>query len=316
MLSSRPRDVVSEITRSLTPPPSPRWRLQGLANAEEEVQALKASLKQVEGQRDGFKTLLAKTNSELKASQAYDQLNKVVGQESETTATEASSTTKAVAAAEGVVAAQPPGKGRAPGRQEQQALSGGGGGGSSSSSSGHGGVSTSAADGQNRSGFSSVSGLASGTGDPRADTRKRQRGASTAEAAAAGPAAASVAAAAAGAAAGMRAGAKRRKNIVVGVGDGAIPAGDGGLKETEGQKKQRKGGGGEEGLGSLGLKGDGGGLTLSQEDPGWVEPWKDGGGGGVAGGEGSDVGVGNGDAGSESDLQGVYDSDDAPSMFF
>lgn len=111
-------------------------------------------------------------------------------------------------------------------------------------------------------------------------------------------------------------GGKRRRNGVVGVGDGAIPAGEEGLEEMNRQKKQRKGGGREEGMGSLGRKGGGVDLTLSQEDPGWVEPWKDGGGGGVAGGGGGDVGGGGGDAGSESDLQGVYDSDDAPSMFF
>ena len=137
------------------------------------------------------------------------------------------------ATAEGVVTVQSPAKGNAPGRQEQQTFSvndGGVGG----SSSGSGGASIAAADGRNQSGVSSGIDQGSGTGGPRAETRKRQRGASKARAAVAVPAAASAAAAAAATLA--SAGAKRKRGDVVGVGDGAIPAGDEGMEETNRQK--------------------------------------------------------------------------------
>ena len=54
--------------------------IQALANAEEEVQSLKAELKEVERQRDNYKTLLAKTNSELGLAQAYAQMSRATGQ--------------------------------------------------------------------------------------------------------------------------------------------------------------------------------------------------------------------------------------------
>lgn len=49
--------------------------VKGLASAEKEVQMLKTSLRQVEEQRDNYKHLLARANSELLSAQAYTQIS-------------------------------------------------------------------------------------------------------------------------------------------------------------------------------------------------------------------------------------------------
>lgn len=54
--------------------------IQGLAGAEEEVHALKASIQEAVGQRDQYRAALAKMNSELKAAHAYAQMSKVAGE--------------------------------------------------------------------------------------------------------------------------------------------------------------------------------------------------------------------------------------------
>lgn len=72
------------VVHGLDPHPHPSrlcFICQGLANAEEEVHSLKATVLEVEAQRDHYKGLLAKTNSELETSQAYAQMSKVIGHE-------------------------------------------------------------------------------------------------------------------------------------------------------------------------------------------------------------------------------------------
>lgn len=73
---------------------------QGLASAEEEVQSLKVALEEVKGERDKYKALLATTNSELSSNQAYAELDKVIGR----------TTAPALEECEDAADAQPPAK--------------------------------------------------------------------------------------------------------------------------------------------------------------------------------------------------------------
>lgn len=96
------------------------FHLKGLASAEEEVHSLKAALTEAEGQRDNYKSLLAKTNSEVTSAEAYAQLSMATGQ------TAASSKPSSAAAVDDAAVMPPPlkrpreaGKGKAPARQPQ-----------------------------------------------------------------------------------------------------------------------------------------------------------------------------------------------------
>ncbi|CAN0443686.1 unnamed protein product, partial [Ectocarpus sp. 12 AP-2014] len=53
--------------------------VKGLANAEEEVFSLKAKAGELERQRDHYKALLARTNSELDISRAHAQISEALG---------------------------------------------------------------------------------------------------------------------------------------------------------------------------------------------------------------------------------------------
>ncbi|CAM9616443.1 unnamed protein product, partial [Ectocarpus sp. 13 AM-2016] len=55
--------------------------VKGLANAEEEVFSLKAKAGELERQRDHYKALLARTNSELDVSRAHAQISEALGGE-------------------------------------------------------------------------------------------------------------------------------------------------------------------------------------------------------------------------------------------
>lgn len=352
-----------------------------MANAEEEVQALKAALKEAEGQRDNYKSLLAKTNSELKSAQAYAQMSKAVEPAASTLNAASGSklgTTEdflvSQSAAKQTRGAVGAGKGKAPGRRGKQQQSsdgdatdaaassldvqttttGGGGGGGAGDS-----VAAARGGGRNRGGGSGAAGPepvreqkgkaraggavnsssvarinkpgsvgwsqgqqqtraantttvgsnSSSGGSADTVSRKHQR---EARGAAAGGTAA-----AAGAA---RAGVKRRRVQAEPI-EGSNVEDDGEERvngarsavsfEGFGEAGQgRKGLGGEAGrgagLGTLGEKGGGveAAPTTHEEDPagGWAEPWS-----------GGEIDVGGVDGG---DLPSVYDSDDAPSMFF
>lgn len=91
--------------------------IQGLANAEEEVHSLKATLKDAEGQRDKYKSQLAKTNSELTCSEAYAQMSMATGQK----AASSKSYSAATETVDEPALMQPPSK-RARGTGEEEAL--------------------------------------------------------------------------------------------------------------------------------------------------------------------------------------------------
>lgn len=97
--------------------------IQGLANAEEEVHSLKTALKDAEGQRDNYKSQLAKTNSELTCAEAYAQMSMATGQ----TAASSKKSSAATANVDDPTLMPPPSKrpretekGKTPARQPQQ----------------------------------------------------------------------------------------------------------------------------------------------------------------------------------------------------
>ncbi|CAN0042662.1 unnamed protein product, partial [Scytosiphon promiscuus] len=79
--------------------------VKGLANAEEEIHSLKATIEEVNAQRDHYKGLLAKTNSELDTSLAYAQVSKAIGERAGVAEASAAAATAAAAAAPSSAAA-------------------------------------------------------------------------------------------------------------------------------------------------------------------------------------------------------------------
>lgn len=304
-----------------------RSYVQGLANAEEEVFSLKAKAEELERQRDHYKALLAKTNSELDVSRAHAQISQALGEPAGSSSSGGGAgggddaTIRRSARKGGGETAAAGGKGKAPARRSQRRRPGDGtearatsGGDSDGGSVGDSPPAAAAAAKNNNGGGGNSRGSSTvwrgariavpeggGAAAGRGSSRKRE---------ARPPAAAAAATigggvAAASAAASTRAGSnKRPREAMETAADargrdqpGSVIGGDN-TKDVEEEEEGGRQGEGADGVSSAAE----GGIGRRQGD-----------GVGDRGGRGADGSDGGGGGG---DPESDYDSDNAPSMFF